>query len=590
MIPQTGQNSFSEKLFKKIVELRSHLNLGARWTTYVHAVAAGILAAFVAVAFQKSTHFILETFTGVDRARVVQTFIETAPWRRIFSLCLGGVLAGCVLLFASKKVKKRATPYMEAVAIGNGYIPVIPNLLRSLAAIITIGCGASIGREGPLVQTATVFASLIGRKTRMSKTRLRLLIACSAAGAMSAVFHTPLAGGLFVCEIVIGALSIDLLAPLLAASCASYLTISVIGDPSPLYEVADAYLKPGFDVAVYAVVMGVFGSLFAKLWLLVLSKSRKLLNGNQYWLPVRLALAGCIVGTLTIFFPEVAGNGAHMIKGVVSMNFDFQQVCAFMGLKFFAVVTFFALGAVGGVLTPSLTMGCLSGFVFAQILVLCGVQLTPQEMIGFALLGMASFFTTAAAAPITSLFLVVEFTMTGRMIFPLIIGVLVSYAVSKIFDTKSMYNDEASGTMLSTFRKPMGAITIRDIFRKTSEPVAANAFFYDIAKRFLLSPEEAVFVVSRSNKYIGAIFRTDILHFLNSPDVSFNVIADDIMRCDVPTVSPDMKLIDAVKIFSENESFDLLPIVGKDAKFGGVVNRSDILMGLNELIAREKIK
>lgn len=128
---------------------------------------------------------------------LVAAFSQIPPWRRIFSLFAGGVLAGIVLLFAAKKIKKSPTPYMEAVSIGNGYIPVRANLLRSLAAIITIGSGTSIGREGPLVQTVAVFASVVGRRLRLSTPRLRLLIACSAAGAMASVFHAPARRGAF---------------------------------------------------------------------------------------------------------------------------------------------------------------------------------------------------------------------------------------------------------------------------------------------------------------------------------------------------------------------------------------------------------
>lgn len=226
----------SERLYGILLGLRSRINLSGKSGTFLYAVCAGVLAALVATVFQKSTQFILATLTGTEGGRFVATFQQIPDWRKIFALAVGGAISGLILLFASQKVKKKATPYMEAVAIGNGYIPVRPNLLRSLAAIITIGSGASIGREGPLVQTVTVFASLFGRKMNVPLPRLRLLIACAAAGGMSAVFHTPLAGGLFVCEIVIGVMSIDILAPLLVSSCASYITIMTISNPAPLYS------------------------------------------------------------------------------------------------------------------------------------------------------------------------------------------------------------------------------------------------------------------------------------------------------------------------------------------------------------------
>ena len=576
--------------FKIVFYLRSRINLKGRGGIYFYAIVSGCIAAVVALAFQFCTKTILAALTGVNDCPEVQSFQQIEPWRRVAALTIGGILAGTVLVFASKKIKQRATPYMESVSIGNGYIPVRANLLRSLAAIITIGSGASIGREGPLVQTATVFASIFGRRINLSTPRLRLLIACAASGAMSAVFHTPLAGGLFVCEIVLGAMSIEMLAPLLVSSCMSYLTINVLGDSKPLYEFPNAFLVSNVATAAGAVLLGFAASIFAKGWLLFLSKSRGLLNRNANMLPIRLAIAGVVVGCITIFYPEVAGNGAHIIRGIVSLRFSFEEVSLLLALKVVSVGLFFAMGAVGGVLTPSLTLGGISGFLFAHVLLACGVQLGQAEIVGYSLLGMAAFFTTAAAAPLTSLVLVVEFTSAGRMIFPLIIGVLVSHATSKIFSTKSMYDDETGARGIRTaFNKPLKDVRIRDIFRKSSDTVFATTLFSDIARIFIKNPEYAIHVVSRSNRYLGSILQEDVFKFIKSDYLSANVIADDIIRTEIPTLSPDMHLTDGVKLFAENGAYESLPIVDSNGKFYGVVNRGDIFMGFNEIVRREKI-
>ena len=568
--------------------MRSRVNLKGRAGIYFFAVLSGILAAFVAVAFQACTAAILTLFTGVEGNDAVYSLDHAAPWRRVFSLVLGGVIAGIILLFTSKKLRERATPYMEAVSIGNGYIPVRSNLLRSLAAIVTIGSGASIGREGPLVQTATVFASIFGRRAKFSTLRLRLFIACAASGAMSAVFHTPLAGGLFVSEIVVGTMSIDILAPLLVSSCSSYLTLTVIGSSEPLYEMSRAYLSSGLSTACFAVLLGVVSSLLAKAWLVWLSKSRSLLNRNKNLLPLRLAIAGLAVGLITIWYPEIAGNGSHIIRGVVSLNFSLEFVSWLFVLKVLSVGLFFAMGAVGGVLTPSLTIGGVSGFIFAHVLIACGAPLSQEEIIGYSLLGMAAFFTTAAAAPMTSLVLVVEFTAAGKMIFPLIIGVLVSRAVAKIFSAKSMYESEAGMGLKTAFDRPLKDVRIKDIFRKSSDTVFATTLLRDIARIFIRNPEFAVYVVSRSNKYLGSILQRDVYNFMKSDSLSQKVIADDILRTDLPVLTPEMPLIDGIKIFTDNDAFDTLPIVDSRGNFYGVVNRTDIFMGFNEIARRRQ--
>ena len=130
---------------------------------------------------------------------------------------------------------------------------------------------------------------------------------------------------------------------------------------------------------------------------------------------------------------------------------------------------------------------------------------------------------------------------------------------------------------------------IRDIFRKSSDTVFATTLFSDIARIFIKNPEYAIHVVSRSNRYLGSILQEDVFKFIKSDYLSANVIADDIIRTEIPTLSPDMHLTDGVKLFAENGAYESLPIVDSNGKFYGVVNRGDIFMGFNEIVRREKI-
>ena len=145
------------------------------------------------------------------------------------------------------------------------------------------------------------------------------------------------------------------------------------------------------------------------------------------------------------------------------------------------------------------------------------------------------------------------------------------------------------GGMRGAFGKPLKNIRIKDIFRKTEDTVSVTETFDGVAKIFLKNPEYAVYVVSRSNKYIGGILRSDILSFIKSKTLSSNVIAEDIMRFDIPVLKTDMPLIDGVKIFAENSQYESMPIVNSANEFYGIVNRNDIFMGFNEILKRDKL-
>lgn len=227
------------------LSLREKIKLGDKQVIFIWAVVVGALGALMALVFEMGVELVQDVLTGRTSYRQIQVFQEMAsqdPAWCIFVPAAGGLLAGLTLLFTHRFVPAKATEYMEAVALGNGYVPPKPSLLRSLSAVFSVGSGASIGREGPLVQAAAVAGSALGRFFHLSAPRLRLVVACAAASGMSSAFHTPLAGGLFVSEIVLGALTIDFLAPLLVASCAGYFTMACSMNPPPFTSSSRKFL------------------------------------------------------------------------------------------------------------------------------------------------------------------------------------------------------------------------------------------------------------------------------------------------------------------------------------------------------------
>ena len=174
------------------------------------------------------------------------------------------------------------------------------------------------------------------------------------------------------------------------------------------------------------------------------------------------------------------------------------------------------------------------------------------------------------------------------MIYPLIIGVLVSYGISKLMHTKSMYASAVSSGFKSVFDKPLCDVSVNSLARRGDNTVFATTLFADIAKIFLKNPDYAVYVVTRSNKYIGAVLRSDVLEFVKSGALSSKVIADDIMRADVPPIFAETSLVDAIKAFSET-SAEALPMIDGAGRFKGIVNRNDIFMAFNEISVRDKL-
>ena len=146
------------------LNLREKVKLGDKQVIFIWAVVVGALGALMALVFEMGVELVQDVLTGRTSYRQIQVFQEMAgqdPAWCIFVPAAGGLLAGLTLLFTHRFVPAKATEYMEAVALGNGYVPPKPSLLRSLSAVFSVGSGASIGREGPLVQAAAVAGSAL---------------------------------------------------------------------------------------------------------------------------------------------------------------------------------------------------------------------------------------------------------------------------------------------------------------------------------------------------------------------------------------------------------------------------------------------
>lgn len=586
-----AENNFSRRI-RFALNLREKLRLGDTHLIYIWALGAGFIGALTALIFSLCVHGVQDGLTLTHGLSQADAFASLQKWHCVLVPAIGGLLAGATLLFMHKFVPVRATEYMEAIALGNGYVPPKPSLLRSLSAVFTIGSGAAIGREGPLIQTSAVAASWLGSKFSLPAPRLRLVVACAAASAMAATFHTPLSGGLFVGEIVLGALTLDVLAPLLVASCAGYLTLSLLGAVDPIYQVSGDVIigSNQLVVAVSCIVLGVIASLAANGWLWLLKKARKLLNGKHEWLPVRLAIAGALVGVAAIFYPELTGNGYTMIRGIVAEQFSPEQAMILLALKVGIVAFVFGVGTVGGALTPSLTIGTFIGFLFSALMTELGVP--GDHAIAYSLVGMAAFFTTAASAPMTSLLLVVEFTLAGTLMFPLLIGVVVSHGIARLFRTESMYHSALASGPRSIFSKPLSAVRLIEIARKNLPTVRPNDNFGRVAKALIRHPAQTIFITGEDESYRGAIVSSDILQFAQNKELADVIIAIDVSRNNLPVLLPEMKLPDALKIFASRKHEDSLALVENETskKLLGVVNRSDLYLALGEIMRREKVR
>lgn len=561
-----------------------------RQAMFAWALVIGIVGALVAMIFQMAAEGLLMLFTDTDRSGDdnAAVFGSISAWRCLLVPVIGAVIAGAIYRLGSRLIPGKSTDYMEAVALGDGVVPTRSSIFRALSSLFSISSGAAIGREGPLVQLASMVASNIGRFRTLPAPRRRLLVACGAAAGLSFAYNTPIAGALFVAEIVIGSLSMEILGPLMLASVAAAAVTRFLQGSKCLYAFETGQLQ-GFTPLLAAGMVGILCGCLSHPWISGLQSLRRIFASWHMPTVVRFATGGLAVGILAVNFPEVVGNGAALIKGLLSSPApDSGQVLLLAGVKVLAVGLVFASGAVGGVLTPTLFCGASAGTL---------VGLAAGRIFGFgvaethamAAIGMACFFAAAARAPITGLFLVFEMTLAPQLLLPLAMGVVVAHYTSRAVNARSMYEETLRSGPRSVLERPLGEVLVRDIMRPAQKTLPPDAGFRDLGDRFLNAPEHVVWISDAHGRFMGTVAIDDIKPFLKDPMLADAVIAADVLSEDLPCANPGQRVVDVLGLFADKAAGALPVTDPASGKLMGELSRMDLLLVVSELSRRESL-
>ena len=549
-----------------LLRLMRLLRIGEWQAVVLQAVLMGLAGACVAWCFLRGGDLIQWCYTGMDTTRV--DCFSSLPWQwRLFLPAVGAIPAALVLWFAIRRADNPVPEYMEAFSLGDGRLRRRQGVLRTISAMLSIGSGACIGRMGALLQISAVAASSTGRLLHVSAPRLRLMVGCGAAAGMTVAYHTPLAACLFVSEILVGTFSIGSLAPLLVASCTAYGLVSLLGQGWALFP-HTGHFGSLAEIGT-CVLLALVAAVVARFWVWILSALRKLLSGKTCWLVPRMVAAGLLVGVVSIWLPEVVGNGQEAISGVMQGGFGLERAAILLGVKILLIAIVFGVGTQGGVLTPTLMVGFFVGGLFGGILQSLGFS--GESTIAYAFVGMAAFFSVAGRAPVTALILAVELTMNASFIFPLMVGVAVAYAFSHILPGRSLYDSSTKPTDPTAFDSPLSAMRVTDIMRCSPVRVHADASVEPVLRAMLRHPGENVPVEDAEGRYVGLILHSK-METTSTPAES----AAALMAPDVPTLSPGMSLPVALELFS-HAAPDSLPVVApEDGHLLGLVSRSEL--------------
>lgn len=550
------------------------------------AVPAGVIGAAATYGFRWALSWVQQALYGTHADLAIVASQIPTGWR-IAAPAIGGILAGFLLIWA-RRYRSRESPseYMEAVAIGNGRIPVAETLVKSASSLVSIASGSSIGREGPMVQLAALAGSVLAGYRHIGVETRRLIVACGAAAGMTVAYNAPIASAVFVAGIVLGSLSMERVGPLIVAAVIANLLMRALPGYQPLYAVPAIPDIGGLQVAMLALV-GVLAGLLAAPYLRWLALGKSFFEKLSLAPPIALGLGGLIVGLISWGAPQVWGNGYSVVNLLLAHPQASLAVLLLLAAKLAATAAATGSGAVGGIFTPTLFVGAAIGALAAQAAETWfpGAAVTP---VAFVVVGMGAFLAATAQAPIMAILMVFEMTMSYATLTPMLLAAVLAYFTALAIGSPSMYSLTIRHREQEQALVRLHGLTVGDLtISATPQVLGADATMSEVQRKFLEIPVKFIYLVEPNGRWVGAVALSRIngLALDGAENALEQSPARQAIEPDFPVLYPEMRVAEALDAFVRHIG-ERLPVLdnAQDRRFIGVVSKVDLLTRMQDVL------
>jgi len=547
-------------------------------TILLLAGLVGALGALATVGFREFLSLFEQVLYGRHDG-LVATARGLAPWIRLLTPTIGGILAGLVLQYVRKiDTEGRPNDYMEAVTLGDGHIGVKTSLLRAASSAMSVASGASIGREASMVHLAALTASCVGGLKRLPRARLRLLVACGAAAGLSTAYNAPIAGGIFVAEVVLRSFSFETLGPLIVASVVGNIISRHFLGFGPIYEMPDFRFDFGWDVAWFP-VLGILCGVLASIFLTGLQGTRQMFRQLPLPLWVKLGAGGFLVGAISLVEPGVWGNGYSVVNGILAGHYVWHGLLLILVLKAAATCLATGSGAVGGAFTPTLFVGAAVGGLFGAFLN-TGLGLAVPLPACIAA-GMGAFLAACTHAPLMAIVMIFEMTGNPQIIIPLLLVCVISMSVKRVLRQSSLYSRLLPAEQNAV---PGREEIMSRLLRPDAPTISATASCAEAEALFMRCRWQHLYVMDEAGRFVGALSLHDFNPYLRDGTKRQGALPWHILKRDYPRIAPLATLGDMMEAFSRHPG-ERLPVIDSHGYLKGHICKTDLLLLLQESAA-----
>lgn len=558
----------------------------------------GVIAGLAAVVLKKTVHFIQDSITEHFTYDFANYLYLAYP---LIGILLTVLLARYIL---KEKLGHGVTDILYTISKKSSLIRRSKMYSRMFTSALTVGFGGSVGLEGPIVVTGSAIGSNVGQLMHLNYKKRTLLIGCGAAGAISAIFNSPIAGVIFSIEVILAEVTIAAFIPLLISSVAgSLISLILLGDDILFFFL----LRDPFQASdtPYYILLGLVCGLVSYYFTRTMFKVEGLI-GKVKSTTYRAILGGLGLGFIIFMFPPIYGEGYGTIKAMLSgedavllsrslffseMDDALILIVFLLGvllMKPVATALTIGSGGSGGVFAPSLFLGGVTGFVFARFINYTGVagSISPAN---FTLVGMCGVMSGVLHAPLTAIFLIAEITSGYTLFVPLMLVSAMAYTTASYFERYSLYTKPLveKGDLIpyDKDRQVLSLIHLDKIVETDLYRIHPRATVDDLVELVQISKRNIFPVVDDENVLKGIITLDDIRDMMFDQEARRKIIIKTIMRQPPEEVSSEESMQSVMNKFEKTGAWNL-PVIDH-GKYMGFVSKSRIFNAYRKKLIRQ---
>lgn len=518
-------------------------------------------------------------------------------WMILWIPALGGLLSGLLVFGFAPEAEGHGTDAMiESFHRKKGIVRKRVPIVKTIASAITIGSGGSAGKEGPIAQIGSGFASFLASVLKMDDRDRRIMLLAGAAGGLGAIFKAPLGSALFATEVLYRRPEFEFegIIPCILSSIVGYTVFTFYYGWETLFHIPVFSFTHPSELLFY----GIFGVLCAAVGFFYIhtfyGMRDRFFRGLHLSRPLKVSLGGLMLGGIAFFFPQVLGGGYDWIQSAIDGRLTMELMLLLVFFKIFATSFTISSGGSGGVFAPSLFIGSMMGGFYGT---LCS-KLFPQWVIhphAFVLVGMGGFFAGVAKVPIASLIMITEMTGGYSLIVPLMIVSTISYL---LLGETSLYEKQVSTRVDSPAHTEDFAVDILEHISvkealppdRKVEMIPEGMPFEELMQLIVNSHQQNFPVVDDKGHLNGILGLADMRRVMLEREMHQFAIAKDIATKVVFTVTPEDSLKAALQKMTEAEIREL-PVVSKEnpLKVISMLSRKDVIRTYHDEIERLKM-